>query len=469
MMRRTDSTNSGRLGFGAMDSRILWSIVLFSIAIRLAGAWFWQDQLQRDGQSFRFGDSHSYWTIASQIVRNQTYQYGSENSKIFRAPLYPLVLTPFTAIGQPNPNSTSVLLARVFGCVLGGLAVACILIATHKIAGSRAAVAAGLLASVYPGAVGMSIFILSEAVATPLFVASCALLLLACRARPTDANVSMPPTNSPQHARWFVLAAGMTLGLACLARPSWILWPIVAIPYLWIACKTSGSRLARHRLELASMLMVGVLLVMSPWWVRNFAVTGKFVPTTLQVGASLYDGWHPGASGSSDENMDFVIPFLAAQQAEDEMLAKLGIEPQSTFEWRVDQRLGRAALAWAWKNPSDVVRLSLLKLRKTWSPFPVAREVNVVVRWTEAIGYTFLLAAAWLGVWKLRDTRGAWLFVMPCVYLAILHMVFIGSVRYRQPGVLLLCPLAGAGCIAVLEWIRSRVQRSTPSRADKHR
>ena len=201
-------------------------------------------------------------------------------------------------------------------------------------------------------------------------------------------------------------------------------------------------------------------VVMSPWWIRNYTVTGKFVPTTLQVGASLYDGWHPGASGSSDENMDFVLGFVIDQQAEDALLANSGQPLESTLEWRIDQRMQKAALAWAWENPSDVVRLSLVKSAKTWNPLPVAREVSAMVRWSEAAGYTVILLTAILGIYRLQQLPGAWLFAMPCLYLAILHAIFIGSVRYRQPGVVLLCPLAAVGCMVILEWIRNSGQRT---------
>jgi len=64
------------------------------------------------------------------------------------------------------------------------------------------------------------------------------------------------------------------------------------------------------------------------------------------------------------------------------------------------------------------------------------------------------------GAWTMRSVRGAWWVWMPCLYLAMLHAVFIGSVRYRQPGVMFLGALAGVGCAAIIEWIRTGGHRT---------
>ena len=210
------------------------------------------------------------------------------------------------------------------------------------------------------------------------------------------------------------------------------------------------------------MFFFGILCcVMAPWWVRNYAITGKFVPSTLQVGASLYDGWHPGASGSSDENMAFSIEAMQRILREEALLANSSSEVESTLEWRIDRRLHREAWGWARENPSDALRLGLIKLQKTWSPFPTARELSnpMVVLW-EAGSYLFILIMSAVGLWSLRADSRRWTeacwFIAPCVYLALLHMVFVGSVRYRQPGVLILCGLAGIGLSAV--WTRFMVR-----------
>jgi 4-amino-4-deoxy-L-arabinose transferase-like glycosyltransferase len=446
MMDRTRSR------FDFREGRIFWAVVLFAFFVRLGAAGYWQHQVDRSGESFRFGDSHSYWIIATNLARGEGYQFGSENSKIFRAPLYPMFLAAWTWIGPDNPSFWGVWGARCMGCVFGACGVACIMIMARMVSSATVAILAGIFAAIYPGAIAMSIFVLSEAVATPLYVASCTLLMWGLR--------------KSRLSSWAFTLAGITLALACLARPSWSLWPAIAIPYVWFAIKPKEQTDWLSMLRCIFLFCVGAVVTMVPWWIRNYQVTGKFVPTTLQVGASLYDGWHAGASGSSDENMDFVIPFIEAQNAEDEMLAKQGLPLESTLEWRIDRRMRRAAWEWAWKNPSDAIQLSLVKLQKTWAPIPVAQEVQPLIRWAEGIGYGGLVVGAIAGAWWMRRERGAWLTWMPCLYLALLHAIFIGSVRYRQPGVLLLCPLAAVGWMVVFEWIRRRGSRASDQQID---
>ncbi|MFM8263383.1 MAG: hypothetical protein ACKN9S_13980 [Pirellula sp.] len=421
------------------------AIVVFAILLRMIAAVVWQFQCEAIGKTLRFGDSYSYWTIARNVVVDGQYQFGSSESKIFRAPVYPLVLTPFAWCEHSCLGGfaqwPSVLMSRVLGCFLGGFVVWLVMRWTREIAGVRASRCSGILAATYCGAVGMSIFVLSEAVATPLIVLSMWLLWR-----------SITILLSEQGARGYVWTIGSAIafGGACLARPSWGLWPLVVFSFLLIASKPVSWFYLR-KLFFCGLVFLGVVvLVMAPWWVRNYTITGKFVPTTLQVGASLYDGWHPGASGSSDENMEFSMQAMHRIVQEESMLANPGEVLESTLEWRIDRRLHKEAWEWAIGNPSDALRLGLIKFRKTWSPVPQARELsNRWVRWWEALSYLLIVVLSVLGLYRLRVDRKRWAdgiwMALPCVYLAILHMVFVGSVRYRQPGVLVLCGLAGIG------------------------
>ena len=108
---------------------------------------------------------------------------------------------------------------------------------------------------------------------------------------------------------------------------------------------------------LAAAILAGLVLAMAPWWVRNARVTGHFVPTTLQVGASLYDGLSPTATGAS--RMDFVAPMTEAERRHP---AAAGGRLSDGFEYRLDRRMGSEALTWAWAHPGRVAELAAIKL-----------------------------------------------------------------------------------------------------------
>src|SRR5207248_5645562 len=107
-------------------------------------------------------------------------------------------------------------------------------------------------------------------------------------------------------------------------------------------------------------------VTMLPWWIHNYQVTGHFVPTTLQVGASLYDGLNPNADGSS--NMAFVETMTAEQRASDARQPTNAAA--DSFEYRLDRRMREDAIAWAKANPSHALELAGVKFLRTWNIWP---------------------------------------------------------------------------------------------------
>jgi hypothetical protein len=437
------------------------AILATALVLRVAAAFFWQQLADAEGRLFRFGDSETYWILAEKLADGQPYDYAGVDSRIFRAPLYPLFLVPAASWN----GRAGVMTARLSGAILGTVVVGILMRAAYQLAGMVASLATGILATVYPGAIGMSIFVLSEAIFCPLMMLS----LLAWRAGESERG-------------WWpgrAMLAGAIGGLACLARPSWLLWP--GLLAAGILCREVGFRLRRvlggePRLpawqgreprpwsELC-YFSLGMILAMSPWWCRNYLVTGRFVPTTLQVGASLYDGLHEGATGSSDEGMAFSLPFEIALRAEERQATRIEgsravnaskKNEGDVFEWKLNRALFWAAIHWANENRSAACRLALIKFRKMWSPWPTAEELGGVgIRIAESLVYVIILLLAVIGLWTSRGKRaGIAIYVYPTLYFAALHLVFVGSVRYRQPAVLALCVVAGIGSAWMLRQIR---------------
>lgn len=326
-----------------------------------------------------------------------------------------------------------VMSARLMNAVLGVLAVAGVMGLCGLLFDQRAAWIAGLATSLYPGAIAMSTFVLAEAPFCPLMILQLALWAVAWRS-----NLSNPAVT-------YAGLSGIAAGLATLMRPSWLLFTPLAIAIGFVV----GPSRRRHVVVGAAML-IGLTLTMSPWWYRNWQVTGSFVPTTLQTGESLYDGLNPQATGASD--MRFVDDFRARLRAADAAAGDID-EQQPCFEQRLDRMMRDTAIAWAIDNPGQVLRLAAVKFIRIWNVWPNEPSLRGWrMRACVALGFTPLLVLGIWGAWKYG--RRGWPYVLcflPAIYFTCLHMIFVGSIRYRQPAMLPLTVLA-AGVLADQFW-----------------
>lgn len=400
-----------------VSSRKVWVLGLVlavAFGLRLGAAAWWQS---RHPGGFTFGDSESYWVLGRAIYRGEPYQYGSPDAKVFRTPGYPLVLAAMFQVVGREPDFVW---ARGMGAALGTVTVAGVYVFGRQLFDQRTGLVACGLAAIYPGAIATSIFILSEAAFCPLMIAQLVAWTFSTQ------------SESPRRRIAWAATAGAVAGAATLVRPSWLLFTPLAVVAATVIGRDHRAQLVRGCSMLAVMAMV-----MTPWWVRNYRVTGHFVPTTLQVGASLYDGLNPAATGSSD--MSFVAEFAAEENADNDNAA-------APLEYRLDRRIQEAALIWAREHPLEVLRLAAIKFMRMWNIWPNDEAFRgLATRLVVACTYVPILVAGLFGIWRFAAWR--WPYVLcwlPAVYMTVLHMVFVSSIRYREPAMLGLIVLAAA-------------------------
>ena len=87
---------------------------------------------------------------------------------------------------------------------------------------------------------------------------------------------------------WHYAISGAVLGLAVLVRSTPILLPIALLAYFLIFAGVSGPKLAICRN--IAVMVAAMSVVISPWIIRNYLLTKRFVPTASVLGVSAHAG-----------------------------------------------------------------------------------------------------------------------------------------------------------------------------------
>lgn len=249
-----DSTVSmARLG-----RRVGLAIFLVALLVRLAATaatGFW---------TLRFGDANRYLHAATELAQHGQYPERTEPF-FFRPPAYPVFLVAVT-LGRTD----CIPCAKIANSVLGAFAAVLLALLSARIfRHRRVAIATGLAAALHPSFVLLSTDVQSEPLFL-LFVLLAGLFLLAASDRPS-ANLA--------------LLAGAMLGLAALTRSS-----ALALAALLAAPLLDRRHSRRVGLRLAGAALLGFLLSLTPWTLRNALRFHELIPVSDAGGVSLYAG-----------------------------------------------------------------------------------------------------------------------------------------------------------------------------------
>ncbi|MBN1511717.1 MAG: glycosyltransferase family 39 protein [Phycisphaerae bacterium] len=357
-----------------------------------------------------FPDEQQYWALAQSLHEGRGL-IGELGHRTDRMPLYPAMLSPVAGL------ENGVVIARVGQWIVGALGAVAVAWLGCRLGSWRAGVLAGLITACDPGLVGSAGLLLTETV----FVTLVAWWWL----------IGWPLGRHGHVARW--PAVGVLAAAAVYARPS----ALILVP-LWSVWVWGRRRFAWRAAAGPAFVIAFVVLSLVPWGYRNRHVTGHWCWLTTRAGISLYDGVRPGATGASDLG---------------DVKESPAVRGLSEHAW--DRYFSDAAWQAMRDDPVRIIRLGLVKLARTWSPFLHADELGApAVRFTFAAWSILFYSAVGLGLWARRKHAGEWTgLLLPAVMICVLHFFYVGSVRYRLGAIPALSLLAAFGVL----WAMRRV------------
>ncbi len=232
---------------------------------------------------------------------------------------------------------------------------------------------------------------------------------------------------SPKRLPW--LYAGFLLGLGCLCRDALLGFMAFALFF---------SLRPPYALSKCLLLISGALLVIFPWTLRNWCYLNQVVLITSKKGTNLYEAFGPGATGGCAI-----------------MEMKLPEETEKMNEAEQDAFLTKWVLNHILQNPQKAIELAWVKFVRFWNVslnYEVLRKhpINLAIIAFSIVIYCLATVGFLLG-----EKKKILLLLLPVFYFTLLHLVFLGSVRYRIPIMPYLEILASFGLVNL--WKKYRI------------
>jgi 4-amino-4-deoxy-L-arabinose transferase-like glycosyltransferase len=383
--------------------------------------------------------SDYYDLLARNLAAGNGYRFYEDTAlTTLRAPGYPLLLAAiFSVFGE---TFAAVKLLNVIAVCAGAFIL--LKISSRFFPASRwQQLAPSLLLLLHPGVV------LAESRGT--FEASFMLLCIT--------SLYLVIRGLEKDDRLNLFLGGLALGAACLFRSTPLLFPPLLAAYLVWSRRFDGRW--KQALGHVAVLVLGLSIILSPWVIRNYRLTGEFIPTMTIVGMSSHHGQRICLNadvGSGRKKYD-----IEAYEEELQLVKQLGLEhrgahtccgpffysPKDEVKW--SRFLSDRVISRYREKPSDLLRCVANNSLGfwVWGGSAMADRFNMVVQIPIAILFILGLVRTILQ-WPIPETVGVIaLFVL---YYIGSHLPLMASARMSIPAMpfIMIFLSAGAGWLA---------------------
>ena len=249
--------------------------------------------------------------------------------------------------------------------------------------------------------------------------------------------------------------SGLILGITVLVRSTPILFPMFILAYLLAIHQTLRSRVAT--VLRIGVMIVAMFLAVGPWIIRNFALTGRFIPTTSVLGVSTQAGEY------INEHLFEGRPMWILDREASRVRDKLALDNGYTFEdgpqgyyqtfYKTSDEiafssyLARLTTAKYKARPLLFARCLAQNLFNFW--FAGKTWTATVLDFVAQLPYLLLAVLGTLGKPNRGRTDAQWILVLFIGYLMLVHAPILAQARYSIPLVPFLSILAASGVVVV--------------------
>jgi 4-amino-4-deoxy-L-arabinose transferase-like glycosyltransferase len=373
-----------------------------------------------------FDDPDNYLPLAQSLAAGHGLALKGRPTA-YRPPLYPMLLVPILKLS----GERAITAIAIFHLVLGGATVGFTALAARRWDLSRwRVIAAAWIVAIDPVLAWQSRFIMTETLTAFLCAAA-----LAALPRP--------------YWRGSVLG-GVLLGLASLSRPS-MLPGAVLVVLAGLLFKPGGLR---DRLARCATMSLTLILVLSPWAIRNTLIFGEPVWTTTHGGYTL-------ALANNEVYYRDVLngPPGGVWTGHDQWIWWNSIDRDTTgmSEPQADRFLRNRVVDLAISGPVTFLRACLQRLGRFWSLAPAGAVYSPMVRWGTVLWTLPLWIALVLGLGS-RTPWGWPQVAAPLLVagLSLVHALFWTDLRMRAPVVPAIALIAACAAWPPTLWARER-------------